>query len=59
MPSAELKPRGYYLEHIWQADMGYIGQAMIGAKVPNSGQGGFYSALKSSDFQKCLLFGTP
>ena len=32
---AEYKPRGYYLEHFWQADMGYIGHAMIGVKVPN------------------------
>ena len=34
--SVELKPRGYYLEHFCQADMGYIGQAIIGVKVPNS-----------------------
>ena len=34
--SAELKPRGYYLELFWQADLGYIGQAIIGVKVPNS-----------------------
>ena len=34
--SAQLKPRGYYLEHFWQADLGYIGQAIIGVKVPNS-----------------------
>ena len=34
--SAEYKPRGYYLEHFWQADLGYIGQAIIGVKVPNS-----------------------
>ena len=33
---AEHKPRGYYLEHFWQADLGYIGQAIIGVKVPNS-----------------------
>ena len=33
---AEYKPRGYYLEHFWQADVGYIGQAIIGVKVPNS-----------------------
>ena len=33
---AEYKPRGYYLEHFWQADLGYIGQAIIGVKVPNS-----------------------
>ena len=33
---AELKPRGYYLELFWQADLGYIGQAIIGVKVPNS-----------------------
>ena len=32
----EYKPRGYYLEHFWQADLGYIGQAIIGVKVPNS-----------------------
>ena len=31
-----LKPHGYYLEHFWQADLGYIGQAIIGVKVPNS-----------------------
>ena len=29
---AEYKPRGYYLEHFWQADLGYIGQAIIGVK---------------------------
>ena len=34
--SAELKPRGNYLELFWQADFGYIGQALIGFKVPNS-----------------------
>ena len=34
--SAELKPRGYYLELFWQADLGYIGQVIIGVKVPNS-----------------------
>ena len=33
---SEYKPRGYYLEHFWQADMGYIGHAIIGVKVPNS-----------------------
>ena len=33
---AEYKPRGYYLEHFWQADLGYIWQAIIGVKVPNS-----------------------
>ena len=33
---AELKPHGYYLELFWQADLGYIGQAIIGVKVPNS-----------------------
>ena len=33
---AEYKPRGYYLEHFWQADLGYIGQVIIGVKVPNS-----------------------
>ena len=33
---AEYKPRGYYLEHFWQADLGCIGQAIIGVKVPNS-----------------------
>ena len=33
---AEYKPRGYYLEHFWQADLGYIGQATIGVKVTNS-----------------------
>ena len=33
---AEYKPRGYYLEHFWQADLGYIGQAIIGVKDPNS-----------------------
>ena len=33
---AEYKPRGYFLEHFWQADLGYIGQAIIGVKVPNS-----------------------
>ena len=26
--SAELKPHGYYLELLWQADLGYIGQAI-------------------------------
>ena len=31
-----MKPRGYYLELFWQADLGYIGQAIIGVKVPNS-----------------------
>ena len=30
--SAELKP----CELFWQADLGYIGQAVIGVKVPNS-----------------------
>ena len=34
--SAELKPHGYYLECFWQAVFDYIGQAMIGVKVPNS-----------------------
>ena len=34
--SAELKPCGYYLELLWQADLGYTGLAMIGVKVPNS-----------------------
>ena len=34
--SAELKPRGYYLGHFWQADLGDIGQAKIGVKVPNA-----------------------
>ena len=34
--SAEYKPRGYYLEHFWQDDMGYIGHAIIGFIVPNS-----------------------
>ena len=34
--SPELKPHGYYLDHFWQADLGHIGQAMIGVKVPNS-----------------------
>ena len=34
--SAEFKPRSYYLEHFWQADLGYIGQAIIGVKAPNS-----------------------
>ena len=34
--SAELKPCGYYLEFFWQADLGYVGQAIIGVKVPNS-----------------------
>ena len=33
---AELKPRGWYLELFWLADLGYIGQAIIGVKVPNS-----------------------
>ena len=33
---AEYKPSGYYLEHFWQADLGYIGQAIIGVKVPNN-----------------------
>ena len=33
--SAVLKPRGHYLD-FWQADLGYIGQAIIGVKVPNS-----------------------
>ena len=33
---AEYKPRGYYLEHFWQADLGYIEQAIIGVKVPNT-----------------------
>ena len=33
---AEYKPRGYYLEHFWQADLGYIWQALIRVKVPNS-----------------------
>ena len=31
----EYKPHGYYLEHFWQADLGYIGQAKIGVEVPN------------------------
>ena len=31
-------PRGHYLEHFWHADLGYIGQAIIGVKVPNSDQ---------------------
>ena len=34
--SAELKPRGYYLEHLGQSDLGYIGQAIIGVKIANS-----------------------
>ena len=34
--SADLKPRGYYLELFWQADLGYIGRVIIGVKVPNS-----------------------
>ena len=34
--SAEFKPRGYFLEHFWQADLGHIGQAIVGVKVPNS-----------------------
>ena len=34
--SAELKPRGYYLELFWQAELGYIGKPMIEVKVPNS-----------------------
>ena len=34
--SAKLKPHGYYLEHFWQTDLGYIRQAIIGVKVPNS-----------------------
>ena len=34
--SAELNPRGYYLEYFWQADLHYIEQAIIGVKVPNS-----------------------
>ena len=34
--SVELKPRGYYLELFWQADLGYIGQTIIGVKVQNS-----------------------
>ena len=34
--SAELKPSGYCLELFWQADLGYIEQAIIGVKVPNS-----------------------
>ena len=25
-----------YLEHFWQADLGYIGQAIFRVKVPNS-----------------------
>ena len=32
--SAELKLRGNYLGHFWQADLGFIGQAIIGVKVP-------------------------
>ena len=28
-------PRGHYLEHFWHADLGYVGQAIIGVKVPN------------------------
>ena len=31
--SAELKPRGYYLELFWQADLGYTEQAIYGSKV--------------------------
>ena len=34
--SAKMKPLGYYLDHFWQADLGCIGQAIIGVKVPNS-----------------------
>ena len=34
--SAELKPCGYYLELMWQVDLCYTGQAIIGVKVPNS-----------------------
>ena len=34
--SAESKPRGYYLEQFWQADLGYFGQAIIRVKIPNS-----------------------
>ena len=33
---AELKPRSYYLEHFWQADLGYTGQDIGGDKAPNS-----------------------
>ena len=29
-----IEAMGYYLGHFWQADLGYIGQAIIG--VPNS-----------------------
>ena len=35
--SAELKPRGHYLELLWQPDLAYMRQAIIGVKVPNSG----------------------
>ena len=34
--SAELKPCGYYSEHFGQADLGYMGQAIFGVKVPKS-----------------------
>ena len=46
---AELKPSGYYLEHFWQADLGYIRPTKIGVKVQNSSHVATiqYSALKS------------
>ena len=36
--NAEFKPNGYHyhLELFWQAELGYLGQAIIGVKVPHS-----------------------
>ena len=44
---------GYYLEKFWQADLGYIGQAIIGVKVPNTVVPGF-SALCLSPWKGAL-----
>ena len=34
--NAEFKTNGYHLELFWQAELGYLGQAIIGVKVPHS-----------------------
>ena len=48
--SAELKQGGYFLEQFWQADLGFIGQAIIGVQVPNS------SHVASIQHQRVLVF---
>ena len=59
--SAVLKPRGHYLD-FWQADLGYIGQAIIGVKVPNSSHVAFIqhwrviSSLIVQNIKPCKLF---